>query len=137
VNKLLDAAFSLAKMKFENKLSPEEVNIWWAEQAPHLSKDDVLELADWMSLALRVSPEIKETLKDTLMKGDGVAMKTGFELWADEYRGALVLEGERKGKREGEREKALKIAAGMKAEGMDVYTISRLTELTIDEILPL
>jgi predicted transposase/invertase (TIGR01784 family) len=139
VNKLLDAAFSLAKMRFEKKLSPEEVNIWWAEQAPHLSKEDILELADWMSLALRVSPEIKETLKDTLMKGDGVAMKTGFELWADEYRGSLVLEGERKGKREGQREgkreKALEIADKLMAKGMSISEVADATGLTVDEIL--
>jgi len=60
-------------------------------------------------------------------------MKTGFELWIEDVRNEGVLVGERKG----EREKALKIAAGMKAEGMDVYTISRLTGLTIDEILQL
>ena len=56
-------------------------------------------------------------------------MKTGIELWVEDVRS----EGERKGKRES----ALEIAAGMKAEGMDVYTISRLTGLTIDEILQL
>jgi predicted transposase YdaD len=50
-------------------------------------------------------------------------MKTGIELWVEDVRN------------DGQHEKALEIAAGMKAEGMDVYTISRLTELTVDEIL--
>jgi len=110
---------------------------WWAEQSPHLSKDDKLELVDWMMFASGTSPEIKKTFQDTIMKGDAVAMKTGFELWIEDVRSEGVLVGERKGKNDGKREKALEIAAGMKAEGMDVYTISRLTGLTIDEILQL
>jgi predicted transposase/invertase (TIGR01784 family) len=135
VQKLLDAAFSLTKKR--KTLSPKELIAWWAEQSPHLSKDDILELADWMSLAFRAPPEIKKTLQDTLMKGDEAAMKTGFELWADEYRGSLVLEGERKGKREGERKKALEIANAMKAKGKDVNEIAEFTGLTVDEILQL
>ena len=62
-------------------------------------------------------------------------MKHALEIWRDEMIDEATRDGERKGEREGERKKALKIAAGMKADGMDVYTISRLTELTIDEIL--
>jgi len=53
----------------------------------------------------------------------------------------LVEKGERKGMRKGERKgekrKALKIAETMKAEGMDVDTISRLTGLTVDDVLRL
>ena len=139
VQKLLDAAFSLTKKR--KTLSPNELMAWWAEQSPHLSKDDKLELVDWMMFASGTSPEIKKTFQDTIMKGDAVAMKTGFELWIEDVRNEGVLVGERKGKsegeREGERKKALEIAAGMKAEGMDVYTISRLTGLTIDEIIQL
>jgi predicted transposase/invertase (TIGR01784 family) len=131
----LDAAFSLTKRR--KTLSPKELIAWWAEQSPHLSKDDILELADWMSLAFRAPPEIKKTLQDTLMKGDEVAMKTGFELWADEYRGSLVLEGKREGKREGERKKALEIANAMKAKGKDVNEIAEFTGLTVDEIIRL
>ena len=62
-------------------------------------------------------------------------MKTGIELWVEDVRNEGVLVGERKGERNGERKKALKIAAGMKAKGMDVNEIAELTELTIDEIL--
>jgi len=58
-------------------------------------------------------------------------MKTGFEIWADEYREGCILEG----RREGRREEALKIARKFKEEGVDVYTISRATDLTIDEII--
>ena len=129
VQKLLDAAFSLTKKR--KTLSPKELISWWAEQSPHLSKDDILELADWMSLAFGAPPEIKKTLQDTLMKGDGVAMKTGFELWADEYRGSLVLEG----KNEGQREKALEIADRLMAKGMSIGDVADATGLTVDEIL--
>jgi predicted transposase/invertase (TIGR01784 family) len=127
VGKLLDAVFSLAKMRFEKKLSPKRVTAWLAEQAPYLSKDDISELANWMTLALKAPPEINKLFEDTLKKGDLVTMKTGFELWADEYRGACVLEGKR--------EEALEIANAMKAAGMDVDIIAKLTKLTVDEII--
>jgi predicted transposase YdaD len=52
-------------------------------------------------------------------------MKTGFDWLVEDVRN------------EGQHEKALKIAAGMKAKGMDVNEIAELTELTIDEILKL
>jgi hypothetical protein len=67
------------------------------------------------------------------VKGDAVAMKTGFDLLVEDVRSEGVLEG----KNDGKREKALEIAAGMKPEGMDVYTISRLIGLTVDEIIRL
>jgi len=54
-------------------------------------------------------------------------MKTGFEIWADEYREGCELKGRR--------EEDIRIARAMKADDMDVYTISRLTGLTIDEII--
>jgi len=135
VQKLLDAAFSLTKKR--KTLSPKELVEWCAEQVPHLSKDDKHELVDWVMFASGTSQEIKKTLQDIIMKGDAVAMKTGFDWLVEDARNEGVLVGERKGEREGERKKALEIAAGMKAEGMDVYTISRLTGLTIDEILQL
>jgi predicted transposase/invertase (TIGR01784 family) len=62
-------------------------------------------------------------------------MKTGFELWADEYRGSLLLEGKREGRREGEREKALEIADRLMAKGMSIGDVADATGLTIDEIL--
>jgi predicted transposase/invertase (TIGR01784 family) len=125
VSKLLDAAFSLAKMRFEKKLSPEEIKTWWAEQALNLSKDDVLELADWMLLAFKAPPKIKKMLQDTLMKGDGATMKTGIELFAE----AFV--DERK------HEEALRIADRLKTMGMSVEDIAKATGLTVDEILQL
>jgi len=128
VQKLLDAVFSLAKMRFEKKLSPEELKVWWVEQAPYLSKDDISELVDWMVFAFRVPPEIKKTLKTSLEKGDYTSMKTGFELWVDEFvdeRGVL----------KGERKKALEIADAMRAKGKDVNEIAEFTGLTVDEIL--
>jgi len=56
-------------------------------------------------------------------------MKHAVEIWRDEMIDVATHNGERK--------KAFEIAIGMKSEGMDVYTISRLTGLTIDEILQL
>jgi predicted transposase/invertase (TIGR01784 family) len=40
-------------------------------------------------------------------------------------------------KRDGRKEEKIKIAETMKAEGMDVDTISRLTGLTVDDVLRL
>ncbi|MDR2692617.1 MAG: hypothetical protein LBB74_00170, partial [Chitinispirillales bacterium] len=133
VVKLLDAVFSLAKMRFEKRLSPKEINVWWAGQTSQLSNDDKSELVDWMTLAFKAPLNIKNTLKTSLEKGDFTAMKTGFELWADEYRGACVLEG----RREGRREAALKTARKLKDKGMSINDIAEATELSVDEILQL
>jgi hypothetical protein len=46
-------------------------------------------------------------------------------------------EGMERGRMEGERRKALKIASAMKAESVNVNAISRMTGLTIDDILRL
>jgi len=129
VRTLLDAAFSLTKLKFEHKFSIEEVMAWWAEKTQNLPDDEVSKFFDWMVFSFRIPPEIKKILQETIKNGGRITMKTGFELFADQCI--------REGRREGEREKALKIAAGMKAAGMDVDTISKLTDLTIDEILQL
>jgi len=48
-----------------------------------------------------------------------------------------VLVGEREGMSKGEKRKALAIARTMRAEGMDVDTVARLTDLTVDDVLRL
>jgi len=53
----------------------------------------------------------------------------------EDARNEGVLVGERKGKNDGKREKALEIAARLRKEGVDVDTIARATGLTVDEIL--
>ncbi|MDR2692787.1 MAG: hypothetical protein LBB74_01035, partial [Chitinispirillales bacterium] len=63
VVKLLDAVFSLAKMRFEKRLSPKEINVWWTGQTSRLSKDDKSELVDWMTLAFKAPLNIKKRLK--------------------------------------------------------------------------
>jgi len=124
---LLDAVFSLAKMRLDNKLSMEGMAAWLAEQAPHLSKEDISQLSDWLTHAFKAPPEINKLFDDTIKKGETIGMKTGFEIWADEYREGCELKGRR--------EEDIRIARAMKADDMDVYTISRLTGLTIDEII--
>ncbi|MDR2591327.1 MAG: hypothetical protein LBC59_00775 [Chitinispirillales bacterium] len=64
-------------------------------------------------------------------------MKTGFDLLIEDVRNEGVLVGERKGKSEGERKKALEIADAMKAKGKDLNEIAEFTGLTVDEILQL
>jgi len=56
-------------------------------------------------------------------------MKTGFELWVDEFVDERVHNGEKK--------KAMEIANAMKAKGMSVNEIAELTKLTVDEIIQL
>jgi len=62
-------------------------------------------------------------------------MKTGIELWVEDLRNEGVLVGERKGKSEGERKKALEIADKLIAKGMSVNDVADATGLTVDEIL--
>jgi recombination-promoting nuclease RpnB len=135
VQKLLDAAFSLTKKR--KTLSPKELVEWCAEQVPHLSKDDKHELVDWVMFASGTSQEIKKTLQNIIMKGDAVAMKTGFDWLVEDARSEGVLVGKREGKSEGERKKALEIANAMKTKGKDVNEIAEFTGLTVDEIIRL
>jgi predicted transposase/invertase (TIGR01784 family) len=137
VQKLLDAAFSLTKKR--KTLSPKELVEWCAEQVPHLSKDDKHELVDWVMFASGTSQEIKKTLQDIIMKGDAVAMKTGFDWLVEDARSEGVLvgkrEGKSEGKREGERKKALEIADRLMAKGMSIGDVADATGLTVNEIL--
>jgi predicted transposase/invertase (TIGR01784 family) len=73
------------------------------------------------------SQEIKKTLQNIIMKGDAVAMKTGFDWLVEDARNEGVLVGER--------EKALKIADKLIAKGMSVNDVADATGLTVDEIL--
>ena len=124
--KILDAVFLLDKWRLENKTSTKDVAAFLEKYLPDLPEEDALELFGWIKHIIYkgdLSPEKEETFKN-LLKG-GKTMKHALEIWRDE----MIDEAAHK--------KALEIAAGMKAEGMDVYTISRLTGLTIDEILQL
>ena len=56
-------------------------------------------------------------------------MKFALETWMDEVESEAMDKGRK--------QEALKIAETMKAEGMDVDTISRLTGLTVDDVLRL
>jgi predicted transposase/invertase (TIGR01784 family) len=49
----------------------------------------------------------------------------------------LMEKGERKGKREGEKQKALAIAKRMKARGDSIDEIIEMTDLTVDDVLKL
>jgi predicted transposase/invertase (TIGR01784 family) len=129
VVKLLDAVFSLAKMRFEKKLLPKELNVWWAEQTSRLSKDDKSKLADWMTLAFRAPPEMTVSFINFIEKGDGNAMSNIFQLIANDIEEDAMQKGEHKA--------ALKFANALKARGMDVNEIAELTGLTVDEIIRL
>ena len=64
-------------------------------------------------------------------------MKTFVDELVEKGERKGMRKGERKGERKGRKQEALKIAETMKAEGMDVDTISRLTGLTVDDVLRL
>jgi predicted transposase/invertase (TIGR01784 family) len=135
--KILDSVFLLDKRRLEKRGSEEEIIKFLEKFAPDMEVDDAVELLRWLKHILykgNLSPESEENFKN-ILNGGGKTMKHALEIWRDEMIDVATLEGERKGKREGEREKALKIAATMKAKGMDVNEIAEITGLTIDEIL--
>jgi predicted transposase/invertase (TIGR01784 family) len=133
VVKLLDAVFSLAKMRFEKKLLPKEINAWWVEQTSRLSKDDTSKLVDWMTLAFRAPIEIKNSFINTVEKGDVNAMSNIFQLIAND----IEEEAMQKGKQAGRLEEALRFANFLKAKGFSVDEIAEATGLTVDEIIRL
>jgi len=69
------------------------------------------------------------------VKGDMVAMKTGFDLLIEDVRNEGVLVGEREGERKGKRKGALEIADRLMAKGMSIGDVADATGLTVDEIL--
>jgi predicted transposase/invertase (TIGR01784 family) len=133
VVKLLDAVFSLTKMRFENKLEPDEINTWWAEQASLLSKDDRYKLVDWMAFAFKAPAEITDSIINILEKGDSNNMGNIFQRIADDFK----EEWEQGGIQKGARMEDVKIARILKEAGVDVNTIANATGLTVDEILQL
>jgi predicted transposase/invertase (TIGR01784 family) len=129
--KILDAVFLLDKRRLEKKVSQEEITEILEQFAPYMETDDAVALLKWLKHFIykgNLSSESEENFKN-ILKGGGNTMKHALEIWRDEMIDEATLEGERK--------KAFEIAASMKAEGMDVYAISRLTGLTIDEIIQL
>jgi len=64
-------------------------------------------------------------------------MKSLADVWKADARREGVLVGERKGMSAGRKQEALAIARTMRAEGMDVDTVARLTDLTVDDVLRL
>jgi predicted transposase/invertase (TIGR01784 family) len=141
VVKLLDAVFSLTKMRFENKLEPEEINTWWAEQASQLSKDDKYKLVDWMAFAFRAPEEIMDSIANILEKGDSNDMGNIFQLMANDIEKVGIQKGRQEGLQEGlqkgARAEDMKIARILKEAGVDVNTIANATGLTVDEIIQL
>jgi len=122
---LLDVVFLTYKLLLEKKMSQGTLLELLREQALGLSKDDKNTLVNWMEqvvIGRKMRPEIKESLKNFLEKGDKAIM---VETWADQ----LVDEGKKR--------KALEIAKAMRDKGIDVDTISELTKLTIDDVLKL
>jgi predicted transposase/invertase (TIGR01784 family) len=123
------------KLRISERLTSNKLMKWWTENTSGFSNDHIDTLITWINynyLSGKMTPETLEILKNNPKKG-----RTVMKSFAD----VLVEKGERKGMRKGERkgrkQEALKIAETMKAEGMDVDTISRLTGLTVDDVLRL
>jgi predicted transposase/invertase (TIGR01784 family) len=133
VVKLLDAVFSLTKMRFENRFVPEEINTWWAEQALRLPKDERYKLVDWMAFAFKAPVEITDSITNLLEKGDSNNMGNIFQLMANDFKEIWMREG----LQEGAHSEDVKIAKYLKTKGMSIDEIAEATGLTVDEILQL
>jgi len=133
----LDAVFVVEKLRIRKKLTSDNfAEWWWAKDVAGLPKNDRDMLIDWMEQIYyggNMPPDLKKMLQHNIKKGDIVKMKSLVEVWKADARRVGVLEG----MSEGEKRKALEIARTMRAEGMDVDTVARLTGLTVDDILRL
>ena len=123
----LDAVFVVEKLRIGEKLTPDKLTEWWMENTSGFSNDHIDTLITWINhnyLKGEMTPETLEMLKNNPKKGRAV-MKS----FADE----LV----EKGKRKGEKQKALAIAKRLRAKGISVDDIADATDLTVDDILRL
>jgi predicted transposase/invertase (TIGR01784 family) len=127
---LLDAVFSFDKERLmdEDGILPEELSEWWEKKTKKLSENDKFTLFGWILHILCkgiVTEGINEIFENSIKKGDKSTMKHSLEVLADR------MEDKAKKKR------SFEIARKMRAEGIDVDTVARLTDLTVDDILRL
>ena len=78
------------------------------------------------------NPEIKKAVDQIEQSAFNDAQLLGYDEFWDAVR--VDVEGQAKGRAEGERNKQIEIARKMKQAGMDAETIARLTGLATDEI---
>ena len=128
--KLLDAVFSFDKARLmdEDGILPEELSEWWTKKTKKLSENDKFTLFGWILHILCkgvVTEGINEIFENSIKKGDKSTMKHSLEVLADR------MEDKAKKKR------SLEIARKMRAESIDVDTVARLTDLTVDDVLRL
>jgi len=152
----LDAIFTVEKLRINKNLTSDRFAEWWINELSGLSESDRKKLKDWVEHIQfngKIPPDMEKMLEHNIKKGDIVKMKSLADVWKADARrqgrlegrlegrreGRLegVLVGEREGMSKGEKRKALAIAQTMKDRGMDVNTISELTDLTIDDVLRL
>jgi hypothetical protein len=127
VEKPLDADFIVEKLRIRKKMTSDNLSNWWTEKTSGFSNEDRNMLINWMDKVYfngKMSSEIMEILTNTPKKGS-VAVKTIIEEMLEDREYELKKQG------------VLDVARKMRAEGIDVDTVARLTDLTIDDVLKL
>jgi len=144
----LDAVFKVEKLRLKKSLTPDKFEEWWVDDVSGLSKSNRDTLKNWAEHIYfngNMPPEIKKALEHNIKKGDIVKMKSLADVWMADAKRAGRREGRREGRlegvlegrREGEMRRSLELAKRLRAEGMDVDTVARLTDLTVDDVLRL
>ena len=135
----LDAVFVVEKLRISERLTPDKLTEWWMENTFGFSNDHIDMLITWINynyLKGEMTPETLETLKNNPKKGSTV-MKSLLDEWVRKEARKEARNEARKEAREVEKRKALAIAKNLKANGVDVDTIAKSTDLTVDDVLRL
>ena len=131
IETVLDAHFSLEKLRIRKKL-PGKLVEWWEEKTSGLSDDDknkLINLIDLLVYKGKMPPEVRAYFQNSIKKGEETKMKFALETWMDEVEGEAMDKGRK--------QKALEIAKNFKAKGISVDDIAEATGLTVDDVLKL
>jgi hypothetical protein len=123
----LDAVFIVEKLRIRKKMTSDNLSNWWTEKTSGFSNEDRNMLINWMDKVYfngKMSPEIIKILTNTPKKGS-VAMKTIIQEMVEDEKDVL------------QKQRSLEIAKRMKNKGKSIDEIIELTDLTVDDILPL
>jgi predicted transposase/invertase (TIGR01784 family) len=130
-NELLDVIFSLDSERFDKNYI-DQIFERLIALSRGLANDDLTTLIKWLKYVYYkgiVPPNFEDVFKTSIKKGDVEVMKNSYVMMIDEVR--------QEGRQEGGLEKQMKIARNLRAEGMDVDTVARMTGLDVDDVLKL
>ena len=127
----LDAVFIVEKLRIRKKMTSDNLSNWWTEKTSGFSNEDRNMLINWMDKVYfngKMSQDIIKILTNNPKKGSAT-MKSIIEEMVED----MVEDREYELKKQ----VVLEVAKKMRADGIDVDTVARLTDLTVDDVLKL